>query len=113
MTGTRPRGSPKGVPSPDHHQGEGLGRRSGGVLRGDLEGVGLGRTRGRCARQRRRAVAVVDEGQARGQRARKGQRRRREPVVVTLNVPALPVVNVAVAALVTAGAWITTKVKVW
>ena len=35
------------------------------------------------------------------------------PVVVTVNVPAVPVVNVVLAALVIAGAWSTVSVKVW
>ncbi len=35
------------------------------------------------------------------------------PVVVTVNVPAVPVVNVVVSALVIAGAWSTVSVKLW
>jgi len=35
------------------------------------------------------------------------------PVVVTVKLPAWPTVNVAVAALVTAGPWSTVKRKVW
>ena len=34
-------------------------------------------------------------------------------MVVTLKVPNLPVTKVALAALVMAGAWFSTKVKVW
>ncbi len=34
------------------------------------------------------------------------------PVVVTVNAPAVPVVNVVLSALVIAGAWSTVKVKV-
>jgi hypothetical protein len=33
------------------------------------------------------------------------------PVVVTLNVPAVPTVNVVLSALVMAGAWFTVRVK--
>src|ERR1043165_5905866 len=34
-----------------------------------------------------------------------------KPVVVTLNVPAVPTVNVTLFALVMAGGWVTTSVK--
>ena len=36
-----------------------------------------------------------------------------DPVVVTLKVPALPAVKVVVVAEVMAGAWVTTKEKLW
>ena len=36
-----------------------------------------------------------------------------QPVVVTVNVPAVPTVNVVEAALVIAGAWSTVSVKLW
>jgi hypothetical protein len=36
-----------------------------------------------------------------------------EPAVVTEKVPAEPVVNVVLLALVMAGAWFTVNVKVW
>ena len=35
------------------------------------------------------------------------------PVVVTVKVPAVPAVKVAVLALVIAGAWLTVRVKDW
>jgi hypothetical protein len=34
-------------------------------------------------------------------------------VVVTVNVPAVPTVNVVLSALVMAGAWLTVSVKFW
>ena len=34
-------------------------------------------------------------------------------MVVTVKVPAVPTVKVALAALVIAGAWLTVRVKVW
>ncbi len=36
-----------------------------------------------------------------------------KPVVVTVNVPALPTVKVVPLSLVMAGAWSTVRVKVW
>ena len=36
-----------------------------------------------------------------------------KPVVVTVNVPSVPVVNVVLSALVIAGAWSTVSVKLW
>ena len=36
-----------------------------------------------------------------------------KPVVVTVNVPAVPTVNVVLSALVIAGAWLTVRVKLW
>jgi len=36
-----------------------------------------------------------------------------KPVVVTVNVPAVPTVNVALLALVIAGGWPTVSVKLW
>jgi hypothetical protein len=35
------------------------------------------------------------------------------PVAVTVNVPAVPTLNVVLVALVIAGAWFTVRVKVW
>ena len=35
------------------------------------------------------------------------------PVTVTLKLPAVPIVNVVLAALVMAGAWLTVSVKLW
>ena len=35
------------------------------------------------------------------------------PVVVTVNVPGVAVVNVVLSALVIAGAWSTVRVKLW
>ena len=35
------------------------------------------------------------------------------PVVVTVNVPNVPAVNVVLSALVTAAAWLTVSVKLW
>ena len=71
-------------------------------------GVGAARARRRRAAQDARRCG---EGDAARQRARLAERRRREPVAVTVNDPAVPTVNVVLAALVNAGAWLTVSVK--
>ncbi len=96
-------------------QGEGLGGVGGDAVGGgDRQRVGAAGTRRGRAGERGGAVAVVHEGHARGQRTCLGQRGRvGNPVVVTVNVPAVPGVNAVLSALVIAGAWSTVRVKVW
>ena len=60
---------------------------------GDRERVGAAAARRGCAGQRGRAVAVVHERHARGQRPVSVSAEAGKPVVVTVNVPGVPVVE--------------------
>ena len=80
---------------------------------GDGHGVGAAGARRRRAGEGGGAVAVVHEGDARGQRPVSVSAAVGNPVVVTVNVPACPSVNVVALALVMAGAWLTVSVKLW
>ena len=80
---------------------------------GDRQRVGAAGARRGRAGERGRAVAVVHEGHARGQRPVSLSAGVGNPVVVTVNVPGVPVVNVVLSALVIAGAWSTVSVKLW
>ena len=86
-------------------EGEGLGRLGiDPVGCGDAQRIGAAAARGRRPAERRRPVLVVQEGDASGQGAALAEGAVGKPVVVTVNVPALPTVKVVSLSLVIAGA---------
>ena len=84
-------------------EGEGLLSVAHGVGGGQAEAVDTGRACRRGSRQGGGAVAVVDEGDPRGSAPVLVMVGVGRAVVVTVKLPAVPTVNVVLAALVNAG----------